>query len=121
MAEAVYLNVDRDGWTGGLQLSIGDDAGGFRLAGPKFNGSGERVLTRRLDQRDVTEIRRYLDAYEASLPESARTCSRAFAHREDGDHILCPTIKRETTEQWCHAHECFLDDCPAALTGGGAP
>ena len=116
MSVPVYLNVDRDGLTGDLQLSIGDDSGGFRLAGPKSNGSGKRVLTRRLAQRDVAEIRRYLDAYEASLPESARTCSRAFAHSELDDHVLCPTI---TTGQWCHTHECSLAACPAALTGGG--
>ena len=50
-----------------LQLSINqtDENGtgdGYRLAGPKFNGSGEVLLTRHLDDRDAAEIRRYLDA-----------------------------------------------------------
>ena len=41
----------------------GDGTGhGYRLAGPKFNGTGETLLERPLDERDAAEIRRYLDA-----------------------------------------------------------
>ena len=58
--EAV-IEVFRDGWTGGLQLLIGDEDGGYRLAGPKFNGSGECVLKARLTERDASQIRHYLD------------------------------------------------------------
>ena len=67
MADKLTLEVTRDGWTKGIQLSINqlDEEGlghGYRLAGPKFNGSGETLLTRTLDERDAEEIRRYLDA-----------------------------------------------------------
>lgn len=66
MSDRLTLKVSRDGWTGQLQLSINqldsDDCGhGYRLAGPKFNGSGETLLSRTLDQRDADEIRAYLD------------------------------------------------------------
>ncbi len=66
MAKKLSICVDRDGWTKGLQLSIDleDEKGGgvgYRLAGPKFNGSSIRVFTHILDERDADEIRRYLD------------------------------------------------------------
>lgn len=58
----VSFTVSRDGWTKGLQLAIGDENGGFRLSGPKFNGSGETLLTFFLDsERDIKEIKRYLN------------------------------------------------------------
>lgn len=62
----VTIEVSRDGWTGRLQLSINetDESGagtGYRLAGPKFNGSGETLLTATLDERDAAEIRSHLD------------------------------------------------------------
>ena len=65
-SDRLTLEVSRDGWTGGLQMSINqldsEGAGhGYRLAGPKFNGSGETLLSRELDQRDADEIRAYLD------------------------------------------------------------
>lgn len=67
MADRLTLEVSRDGWTKGLQLSINqrDEKGlgsGYRLAGPKFNGSGETLLTRTLTEEDAKEIRTYLDA-----------------------------------------------------------
>ncbi|HEY3652342.1 MAG TPA: hypothetical protein VGL33_30540 [Streptosporangiaceae bacterium] len=65
--DKITIDVSRDGLTNSLQLSINqldeDDAGhGYRLAGPKFNGSGKVLLSRTLDERDAAEIRRYLDA-----------------------------------------------------------
>lgn len=71
----ITLEVSRDGWTDRLQLSISqlDDEGrghGYRLAGPKFNGSGEALLKRELDQRDADEIRAYLDAVFPKTPDA---------------------------------------------------
>lgn len=75
--DRLIIEVDRDGWTGSLQVQIArldaDDTGdGYRLAGPKYNGSGERLLRAELDQRDANEIRSYLDAMfppqEAAAP-----------------------------------------------------
>ena len=67
MPDKLTIDVTRDGWTGKLQLSISkhDEDGtgtGYRLAGPKFNGSSEPVLSKILDRDDAEEIRRYLDA-----------------------------------------------------------
>lgn len=66
-AATVTLAVYRDGWTGRLQLAIEDESGGYRLAGPKFNGSGEKVLERVLDEHDAARIRSYLDQIPALL------------------------------------------------------
>jgi hypothetical protein len=61
VGKSIKIEVYEDGWTGGLQLSIGDENGGYRLAGPKFNGSGKCLLSKTLDARDVEEIRSYID------------------------------------------------------------
>jgi len=56
----IYFTVDQRE-DGRLQLSINEsDAGGYRLAGPKYDGSSINVLKRRLDQSDVQVIRSYL-------------------------------------------------------------
>lgn len=57
----IYLEVWQDGLTGGIQLSIGDDSGGFRVGGPKFSGTGKSLRKFPIDQYTATEIRRYLD------------------------------------------------------------
>jgi hypothetical protein len=76
MPDKVTLDVTRDGWTGKLQLSINrrDENGtgyGYRIAGPKFNGSGRTLLVRVLDEDDAREIRSYLDAAFPPAPDSA--------------------------------------------------
>lgn len=62
----IVMEVCRDGWTRGLQLGIAalDENGhgdGYRIAGPKYNGSQEALLSTDLDERDAREIREYLD------------------------------------------------------------
>lgn len=71
--ERVEVTVDRDGVTGGLQVSIqkvdGNGAGhGYRIAGPKYSGTGENLLTHALTERDAREVRWYLDA---AFPQEA--------------------------------------------------
>ena len=66
MAERTYISVDKDGWTKGFQLSIGveNEKGGghgYRIAGPKFNGTSSTVLKHHLTERDAREIRAFLD------------------------------------------------------------
>jgi hypothetical protein len=127
---AVVLNVWRDGATGGLQLSIDnereDGSGhGYRIAGPKFNGSGENLLKHRLDQRDADEIRSYLDvAFPQALPAASATCAvtecaEAATHRivlinrrgdENSHHVYCQP----------HANELFAHLTPTYLDGGPA-
>jgi hypothetical protein len=58
----VYLTVSRDRWTNGLQLSIDTENHGYRIAGPKFNGSSTTLIKHKLNARDVSEIQSYLDA-----------------------------------------------------------
>jgi hypothetical protein len=62
----VTLDIDRDRYTGGVQVSIGveNDAGsghGYRLAGPKYLGNSESIKRVTLTENDAREIRRYLD------------------------------------------------------------
>ncbi|MGW9170128.1 hypothetical protein [Streptomyces decoyicus] len=66
MADSLVFFVDKDGWTGGLQVSLNqldeNQAGwGYRLYGPKYNGSSENVLRFTLGDRDAAEIRKMLD------------------------------------------------------------
>ena len=58
---SVYLEVSKDNWTNGLQLSVNDENGGYRIKGPKFNGSQKTLLKADLSVRDATELRRYCD------------------------------------------------------------
>lgn len=93
----IYLCVDRDGWTGGYQLSIDDDNGGFRIAGPKYNGSSKRLIHHRITERDVHRIREYLDKVK---PAVAETHPRDSSESTPRDGFADPTN-------------------PASLQGGG--
>ena len=62
----IVIELCRDGWTNGLQLSISEEdqdgvGDGYRLWGPKFNGSSELLHRHVIDERDAREIRAYLD------------------------------------------------------------
>lgn len=66
-ARRAVIDVDRDGWTQNLQLNIvtldkNNTGMGYRLAGPKYNGSSTNLLRVELDERDAAEIRAALDA-----------------------------------------------------------
>lgn len=52
----------------GLQLAVEDDTGGYRIAGPKFDGTGKKVLGHEVTDRDAKEIRAYLDRYFPVTP-----------------------------------------------------
>lgn len=62
------IDVSKDGWTGLLQLSIGDYNGGYRIHGPKFNGSTKILIRHQINERDAMEIRTLLDKYFPSKP-----------------------------------------------------
>lgn len=75
MSDRIVIDVDRDGWTNRLQLNIAqlDETGrgnGYRLAGPKYNGSSKRLLRCEVDERDASEIRGFLDA---AFPAAAKS------------------------------------------------
>ncbi|MFE4915888.1 hypothetical protein ACFRCX_30765 [Streptomyces sp. NPDC056652] len=99
-SDRVVIDVDRDVWTKGLQLNIvqlddNNSGWGYRLAGPKYNGSSKNLLRRELDERDVKEIRTKLDAVfpvpgtlspfvEQSLIKGA-VANALDSHRDDTD------------------------------------
>lgn len=60
----IALAVYRDEYTGGVQLNIENEMGGFRLHGPKFVGRSVLLLRHVLDARDVKEIRGYLAQFD---------------------------------------------------------
>lgn len=62
----VTIDVSRDGWTDGVQLSIGDDNGGYRLAGPKFNGSSETLGSVKVDTAMAARALAALDNVQAA-------------------------------------------------------
>ncbi len=72
MSGLVHISVYKDGWTGALQLSIGDENGGFRLAGPKFNGSSTAVLRCSLTSlREIEELESYCKKARAHVAKRA--------------------------------------------------
>lgn len=67
MTDRITIDVDRDGWTSQLQVSLQQhnekgSGWGYRLAGPKYNGSSKSLVSQELSQRDADEIREHLDA-----------------------------------------------------------
>lgn len=55
----VYLTVDQTP-EGHFQVSIGDENGGYRIFGPKFDGRSKTIRKHELSERDVSEIGSYL-------------------------------------------------------------
>jgi hypothetical protein len=107
MTDRIVLDVDRDGWTKGLQLNIAqldqDGCGtGYRIAGPKYNGSSENLLRCEVDERDAREIRKYLDA-AFPTPEASEIRAQllrelaAEARLKDG-HITWQDLHRMASE-----------------------
>ncbi len=56
----IFFDLDKDPSTGGLQLCIGDDNGGYRIAGPKYSGNSKRLQRHQIDEHDAEQIRAYL-------------------------------------------------------------
>jgi hypothetical protein len=65
MAARAYISVDRRDCDGGLQISIGSEDAtggtGYRIAGPKYDGRGKTLLKHFITERDVREIKGYLE------------------------------------------------------------
>lgn len=59
------LEVYRDAYGKGYQISIGDDSGGWRLYGISFIGRETLLAKKVLERRDRNHIREYLDAVDA--------------------------------------------------------
>jgi hypothetical protein len=57
----VYISVDQRAADGAIQVSIGHEGGsGYRIAGPKYDGSGKTLLKVFLSETEKKEIRAYL-------------------------------------------------------------
>jgi hypothetical protein len=107
---SVTLEVTQDGLTGGLQLAIGDEKGGFRLAGPKFNGSSRRRLVCDLedDERALGEVQGYIDKARKNLGQ--------LTDREKAD-IYAAWIVRELQKEQPGRDGITVDELPAFLAG----
>lgn len=57
----VFITVDQRGSDGAFQMSIWASDVGYRIAGPKYDGTNRPILRRKLTKRDADEIRSYLD------------------------------------------------------------
>lgn len=57
----IFITVDQRS-DGALQIGIGDENGGYRIAGPKYDGTGRTLLKHELTVTDGDEIKRYLRA-----------------------------------------------------------
>jgi hypothetical protein len=102
MTDKLTIGVFRDGVTRRLQVSISqlaeDGTGhGYRLAGPKFNGTGEKLLERPLDERDAAEIRRYLDAV---FPHPAAAYTLAVPLSGSDDAITDSVVLSSALEEY---------------------
>jgi hypothetical protein len=64
------INVYQCGYAKSLQIAIEDDIGGFRLAGPKFDGNSRLLKAAEIDARAASEIRHYLDRHFPVAPPS---------------------------------------------------
>jgi hypothetical protein len=82
MNEPISIEVCKDGWTRELQLSISTDSHGYRIAGPKFNGSSTTLIKAGLDERDAREIREYLDrGFPLTESETRRAVLQEAIHQ----------------------------------------
>lgn len=98
----IVMDVSRDGWTKGIQLGISEldvngGGHGYRIAGPKYNGSQERLLECELTRRDADEIRQFLDV---KFPQE--TVSQASGLRIAAAAILAEQDRLEAVEKERH-------------------
>ena len=69
--QGIYFSIDQNG-RGSLQLAINNPSGsGYRISGPKYDGTGKTLHVHPLTSRDISELRSYLDAAEARLEDAA--------------------------------------------------
>ncbi len=65
--KGIYFSIDQNG-RGQLQLAINNPSGiGYRIHGPKYDGTGRTLHIHVISSRDISELRSYLDAAEAIL------------------------------------------------------
>lgn len=60
-----YFSVDKNN-RGQTQLSINLGCVGYRIAGPKYDGTGKNIFRHELTKRDIEEIRDILDRSDES-------------------------------------------------------
>lgn len=56
----IFFSIDERS-DGLIQLAINDEKGGYRICGPKYDGTGRTIRRHELTARDVAELRDYLD------------------------------------------------------------
>lgn len=60
-SEKVYFSIDENS-RGQVQLAINYRGHGYRICGPKYDGSGHTIKRHELTADDIKEIQSYLDA-----------------------------------------------------------
>lgn len=63
--KGVFFSIDET--HGAIQLAINDHDIGYRICGPKYDGSGHTIKTHELTVRDIEEIQDYLDIARRAL------------------------------------------------------
>lgn len=117
-SDIIEFTVSRDGLTGGLQLAINErhpdgSGGGFRIAGPKFSGTGQDLLRAKVDERTAKEVRYYLD--KAFPDERTATQEAAIANFVA---VICENAQK--VHQGYHTdmkgtwRDCAKDSCMSA-------
>lgn len=66
MGSGVFISLD---WhsEGGYQVSVDAEAHGYRIFGPKYDGSSERIKRHELTASDIRELRSYLNEAARNL------------------------------------------------------
>lgn len=59
--KGVYFSIDENS-QGQIQLAINYGPNGYRICGPKYDGSGRTIKRHELTASDIKELRNYLTA-----------------------------------------------------------
>jgi hypothetical protein len=68
--KAVYFSIDENS-RGQIQLALNYRGSGYRICGPKYDGTGRTIKSHEITLSDIKEIQSYLDAAEAELTDNS--------------------------------------------------
>lgn len=133
----LYIEISRDAWTNGVQISVNDNDGGYRLSGPKFNGSQSIIAKAVLGKYERAELRKYLDRADAAeagtsgavhsvndIGQSLQAMDGSIANRL---REIAVWMVRDMTPGWqghgetAHEAAALLEACEPYLKPGETP
>lgn len=62
----IYFSIDQTP-EGGIQLSINGGGTGYRICGPKYDGRSKTIGRHKITERDIDEIRAYVQLAHKAL------------------------------------------------------